>query len=189
MSQKPDDDAVNDRRVTRTRDALRRAMVELILERGFEAISISEIAERANVGRSTFYAHYADKEDLLQGSMEFLRRHLQERINQTPLPETDVHPALAFCLPMLEHAEGNRSLFQSIAGRRSGYMVQEIAHDMWADFIRAGWPSGDEIAVQAIAGGFGSTLSWWLAKAPNLNPREVDQRFRALVQPVLAAKT
>ena len=104
-----------DRRVRRTQHALRTALIELTLEKGFEAVTILEITERADVGRSTFYAHFADKEDLLQDSIEMLHRHLEERIRarDTRL-NGEVHPALAFCLPMLEHILDARELFDAI---------------------------------------------------------------------------
>ena len=53
-----------DRRVRRTRHALQHAMVDLVLEKGYERVSVADVTERADVGRSTFYAHYRDKEDL-----------------------------------------------------------------------------------------------------------------------------
>src|SRR5512140_447377 len=54
-----------DRRIQRTRQSLRAALLELIKEKSYDDISIEEITERANVGRATFYLHYKDKEDLL----------------------------------------------------------------------------------------------------------------------------
>ena len=54
-----------DRRVQRTLQSLRAALLELIKEKNYDDISIEEITERANVGRATFYLHYKDKEDLL----------------------------------------------------------------------------------------------------------------------------
>src|SRR5574338_1030565 len=54
-----------DRRIQRTRQSLRTALLALIKEKGYDAISIEDITERANVGRATFYLHYKDKEDLL----------------------------------------------------------------------------------------------------------------------------
>ena len=175
-----------DRRVRRTQDALRHAMMELILEKGFEATSVSEITDRADVGRSTFYAHYADKEDLLQGSLEGLGAHLRERMAVAiDEAKSDVHPALTFCLPMLEHAGENRDLFAAMAGRRSGALFLELTHDLWADLVRANWKNSDEVAVQAIAGGFSAVLQWWLEKSPDLKPSEVERRFRAVVEPAL----
>ncbi len=178
---------MNDRRVRRTEEALRQAMAELILEKGFDKATVSEIAERADVGRSTFYAHYADKEDLLQGSVEALRSELQSHI-EAARPDMDpgvVHPALAFSLPMFEHAGDHRPLFAAMVGRRSGYLFLELAQDMWADFIRSSWKGADEIAVQSIAGALRATMSWWLANTPELEAHEVNRRFLVLIEPVL----
>ncbi len=173
-----------DRRVQRTHDALRRAMTELIIEKGFEAISVSEIADRANVGRSTFYVHFADKEDLLQGSLDQLRAWLEGRVRVALEMARDVRPALAFCLPMLEHADEQRLLFAAMIGTRGAVLVRELMHDIWVGLMRAHYP-GDELVVQAIAGAFGSTLSWWLEKAPELTPSEVDRRFRIMARRAL----
>src|SRR5512138_500847 len=54
-----------DRRIQRTRQSLRAALFDLMKAKSYDAISIEEITERANVGRATFYLHYKDKEDLL----------------------------------------------------------------------------------------------------------------------------
>lgn len=175
-----------DRRVKRTREALQHALVELIQEKGFEAASISEITERANVGRSTFYAHYADKEDLLQGSAAVLRAHLQSQIDLAlQNPEHEAHPALAFCRPMLDHANEARQLFLAMVGRKSGYLFQELVHEMWVDFIRQGWPEADEVSVQTIAGGFGATITWWLQSKPELAVSEVERRFCGFLEKAL----
>ena len=67
-----------DRRVQRTRLTLRSAMVELIREKGFEALTVQDIIDRADVGRSTFYSHFRSKEDLLAGSVAMLRSSLRK---------------------------------------------------------------------------------------------------------------
>jgi AcrR family transcriptional regulator len=59
-----------DRRIERTRSALLTAFRELLLTRGFVALSVEDIAARANVGRSTFYTHFKSREDILQKSLE-----------------------------------------------------------------------------------------------------------------------
>ena len=62
-----------DRRAQRTRAALRDALISLIGERGWEDLAVQDICERANVGRSTFYLHYAGKEALLESNRKALR--------------------------------------------------------------------------------------------------------------------
>lgn len=62
-------DEMLDRRRQRTRNALHSAFVELLLEQGYESLKIGTVADRANVGRSTFYEHYRTKHDLLRASI------------------------------------------------------------------------------------------------------------------------
>jgi AcrR family transcriptional regulator len=73
-----------DRRVRRTRQALRRAALDVVREKGFRAARVSEIAERADVNRTTFYAHYADKFALADDAfrVEF-RRRVTDRVRWT----------------------------------------------------------------------------------------------------------
>ena len=54
-----------DRRIERTRKLLRQSMLDLIMERGYDEISIQDVTDRANLGRATFYLHYREKDDLL----------------------------------------------------------------------------------------------------------------------------
>src|SRR5512143_2659433 len=68
-----------DRRVRRTRDLVRGALFALIQEKGFEALSVQDIIDRANVGRATFYAHFDNKEDLLVSGFDGLKASLKER--------------------------------------------------------------------------------------------------------------
>ena len=69
-----------DRRITRTRKALTEALVELGLERGFESLKIRDIAERADVGYSTFYRHYKSKNDLLTCHLREIQREIQREM-------------------------------------------------------------------------------------------------------------
>lgn len=177
-----------DRRVRRTQRALCQAMVELILEKGFDAITVAEIAERADVGRSTFYAHYAEKEDLLAGSVDGLREFLQQHVDaalETAAPTS--HPALSFCLPMAEHVGENRELHAMFAHGGGSTLVAELMHEMWVSLIRTGWPQGDPLEIEAIAGGFAATIGWWLTQEPELEAGAVVRRFCALLEPGMRA--
>src|SRR6266542_5467464 len=65
-----------DRRVQRTRQLLQGALMSLIQEKGYEALTVQDILDRANAGRATFYAHFDDKEDLLVSRLDGLRASL-----------------------------------------------------------------------------------------------------------------
>jgi AcrR family transcriptional regulator len=71
----------SDPRVKRTRKALQDALVELMAEKKFDAISVQDIADRSTINRTTFYDHFADKSDLFAGySREWFRKALEERL-------------------------------------------------------------------------------------------------------------
>src|SRR5882757_3317289 len=96
-----------DRRVPRTKAMLQHALNSLIPKKGYEAITIKDICEAANVGRSTFYAHYTSKDDLKRSGFEPLRRLLVERQREA-LARDDRSRSLGFSLAMFEHARDHR---------------------------------------------------------------------------------
>lgn len=69
---------VIDRRVQRTRQLLQNALSELILEKAYEKITVQDVIDRANVGRSTFYAHFQDMDKLLLSGFEPLLAEFEE---------------------------------------------------------------------------------------------------------------
>lgn len=181
-----------DRRVEKTKHALFEALVELMIDKGYEAITVADIADRANVGRSTFYAHYADKEDLLQESLQGLRHHLTSATPPRQYDSTPVHPALAFSLPMLLHVREVRELFCALAGKQQGAPVQVQLHVMLTDLVRETLEAEPIATVkpaallaEAIVGAFLSVAVWWMNGHDELSAEEVDCAFRALITPGL----
>src|SRR3979490_361962 len=67
------------RRTPRTRGIVQQALMSLILKKDYETITIQDICDEADVGRSTFYAHYTGKDDLKRSGFEHLRKHLADR--------------------------------------------------------------------------------------------------------------
>jgi AcrR family transcriptional regulator len=178
-----------DRRVQRTRKLLQDALIAMVIEKGYEATTVQDIIDRANVGRATFYAHFADKQTLLASRLEDLRTLLAQRQQQAP-------GTLAFGLAMLEHARDHLPLYQSIVGRESGAFVLNRLHRTVADlasvdlkalgFTRAS--EQRELALQYVSGAFMAVLTWWLERGAKLTPREVDGIFRRLLMQGLAAE-
>ena len=68
-----------DRRVQRTKTSLRAALIGLAREKPYDSIAVKEILDRANVGRSTFYAHFRDKKDLLESGIHEMLRSVHGR--------------------------------------------------------------------------------------------------------------
>ena len=107
-----------DRRIRRTRKSLRDALMALILEKEFDAITIQEIADRADVNRATFYLHFKDKQDLLLRSMQEIFDDLAARM-QPPTGENfrmDVPPQGA--VSMFEHIAENADFYRAALGEK-----------------------------------------------------------------------
>src|SRR5579864_4709465 len=110
-----------DRRVARTRATLHQALIALILKQGYEAITVEDICAHANVGRSTFYAHYKSKEELHLSGMDHLRRQLVDRRRDASAPSGHAgRQRLGFSLAMFEHARGRIDHYRAMAGSRGG---------------------------------------------------------------------
>lgn len=172
----------------RTRQLLQDALIALMIEKGYEATTVQDIIDRANVGRATFYAHFADKQTLLASRLEDLRTLL--------LASQRSASSLGYSLAMLEHAHGHRQLYAAILGRASGAIVLQRIHRMIADLAALDLKAtGDKLtpdqrilAAEFIAGAFMAVLTWWLDRGTTLSPQEVDDIFRRLVTGGLAAE-
>lgn len=152
-----------DRRIAKTRRALHHAFVEIVMEKGWEATRVQDICERADVGRTTFYAHFADKEELLAGSLVDLGAMLREGC-----PDSErVHP-LWFVRGFLHHAELSPEIFRALLGEKGGGSIplrfrQFIAGLAREGLQRKGVPSWRVDSVSHfLAGGFLDAMAWWL---------------------------
>jgi AcrR family transcriptional regulator len=185
-----------DRRVARTRQVLAQALVELIQERGYEALSVQDLLDRANVGRSTFYAHYEDKEDLLLQGLESLQEMLQQRQREA-LDKDGAHAGtFAFTTDLLEHAHAHRGLFKAMVGKHSGTVVVKHFERMLAVLVRnelkaAARARKDAVpldaVVQYVAGGLSGLLAWWMDEGRHAMPAsEINDLFLKLARPAVA---
>ena len=99
-----------DRRVRKTQAALREAFVALVLERGYESVTVEDITDRADVARATFYLHYADKEELLTTLFEEMTSEVTEQLTAgvKGAPES---PRVSIPQALYSHAEEYRDLY------------------------------------------------------------------------------
>src|SRR5262245_10929922 len=110
----------NARRVQRTRRMLHEAFISLILERGYDAVTIRDVVERAGVGRSTFYTHFGELEDVLIAwppGHGWLREFAAD--------DQSVQRPLGFTRALLEHVDEQRRLWRALVGKRGGMVVKE----------------------------------------------------------------
>jgi AcrR family transcriptional regulator len=188
----------DDRRIQRTRAALRGALIALIMERGYEAITVQAIIDRANVGRSTFYTHYLDKHQLLLANLAELRVMLTESQQATVQKRGGLAQGqFAFSMGMLDHVGNHVPLYRAMVGKQSGVVLQREIEQILADLVRAeladSAKSGargaipQEVLVPYVVSAFLGLLVWWLEAGMPCAAAEVDQMFQALTLPGVQA--
>ena len=183
-----------DRRSRRTRQALHQALIRLIVERGYDEITVADIAEAADTGRSTFYAHFTDKVDLLRSAGGYLRMVLikeHEAAAGEGLPEDRL---LGFSRFMTAHLYEQRQIFHALMRGQGGPIFLEMVRDVLCDIVckeLAAGPSSKalerDVAVQFVVGGYIAVVTWWLRSGAKEDSSAVEAAFRAAVAKGLAS--
>jgi AcrR family transcriptional regulator len=179
-----------DRRVRRTRKAVQDALISLMTEKDYEAVTVQDIIDRADVGRSTFYTHYTDKDDLLRDNFAVLRSLVEQRV---PLEAANRRRLLRFSLPLFRHIHAERRLARALFGRPGGGPVLRQVEQMLTDIVRTELaelfatdpPSRapEDAVVRYVVGAYLALLDWWLDAEPVLSPEEGDRIFQTLAAP------
>src|SRR5512147_2330783 len=122
----------NNLRVRRTQRLLREALIELIEERGFDALTVGEIAERAMVSRAAFYRNYQDKYDLVE---QIFAEAMQALLEAVAEPRTAHSPEI--WVRFFEHIAEYERLYRALLGRRgSPWFVLKMRASL-IDLIKA----------------------------------------------------
>lgn len=185
-----------DRRVVRTREALRGALIELILEKGYDAIAVNDVVTRANVARSTFYAHHGSKESVLLDSISMLREFLAKAQQEAREASAGRLDPLGFTTAFFSHADGHRDLYRALMGDGGGAVLIKAFRQMFDRLIRRGLIDAAEsglkvsaVPVEAVTrfttDALMATLAWWVEAKPRLSPEEGNRIFRQLIDPSL----
>jgi AcrR family transcriptional regulator len=177
----------DDRRIQRTRNTLTAALLSLLSERGWDELSVQDICDRANVGRSTFYAHFRNKEELLASGFSHLRAALQQRSASTA-----AGPSVRFRFVggLLEHLVENRNVFRAIVGRRSGHVVQtrfrELVLQLVSDDLEKAGSSKwrRDATARFLAGALFELLAWAVDSDSRRSARDVEALFRRYAEQV-----
>ncbi|HTK10098.1 MAG TPA: TetR/AcrR family transcriptional regulator [Ktedonobacteraceae bacterium] len=158
-----------DRRIQRTRQLLREALFELIIERGYEKIAIADITERANIGRTTFYLHYQEKEELLKASLKTLMRELQ--LDVEPSAE-EICPFYIRCIRIFQHVAQRRRLYLALLSETGSLNVGNVMRMYFAELFQRytldvverenASSLGSELIAAHAAGSLFGLISWWL---------------------------
>ena len=187
-----------DRRVRRTKRRLKEALAELIAERDYDGITVQDIVDLADVGRSTFYAHFESKEDLLFAGVD---RHLMLLVEMPPpgVSEAEDASRFRFSLPLLLHVRLQRRFFEAAILGGSDSRLRQISAGIMTDMVRVeldrlGHCVLDQAApglspaesragsARAVVGAFMGLLDWWLRSADHLPAEAVDEIFQRVAR-------
>jgi AcrR family transcriptional regulator len=182
-----------DRRSRRSRRLIVDALLALMLEKRFDRITVQDIIERADVGRSTFYAQFRNKEDVLQGEIERVFGQLHERhAAATPEPADRLLPSLE----LFRHVQVTRPLYpalvRGLALDPHYQAVQRSLRDRVAQQLTVTAGSRDlamppEIVADYLAGAFLTLVHWWLERGAAYSPEQMETYFQQLVMPGVRA--
>jgi AcrR family transcriptional regulator len=150
--------------------------LQLVLEKGYEAISIQDITDRADLGRGTFYIHFKDREEVVWTAFRDLFQELEQAAHKQldrRMPQVEYYGLLnIFC-----HAEKNRDLYRVMFGGRGSAMLAARVQDLMAEAFlhdirnaparpNINFDLPEEIRAQLLTGVISRLLFWWL-ETPN----------------------
>jgi AcrR family transcriptional regulator len=176
-----------DARIRRTCERLGGALMALIQERPIEEVTVQDVLNRASVGRSTFYLHYRDKNDLLlsqlEGFLEMMSTALSLRQEEShrvvPVAELFAHIGTQ---NKLYRALGDAGRLNDFFDLAQGYFARGIERRLRESKRLSNLPQKELAArASALAGSMLSLLRWWLDRGEKESPRAMDDLFHRMV--------
>lgn len=181
-----------DRRIRRTRDTLGDALFALMQEKSFDEITVQDVLDRAGVGRSTFYVHYRDKDDLFLSDVEefcqwfstLLKRQSASTKRLAPVEEffTHIREANEFYAAIVRSAKVN-----DVLALARGFFARSIEERLQMGGLDME-PVRRSAQAHALAGSLFSLLDWWLDKGMKADPKEMDELFHRMAWSGLAVR-
>ena len=174
-----------DRRITRSRRLLGEALLELIQEQSFDAITIRDITERADIGYATFFRHYDSKEELLAEQLENIIRQIEELAGERSGDYFQREGTLLY-----EHARENELLYRGLLGGHVNAQVIRRLRDALINVIKPhlkGHIEEEEllvpfdIAVNHVAAAALEMVAWWLENNMPYPPGDMGSYYERLI--------
>ena len=176
-----------DARVRRTRDALGGALVELMHEKPFDTITVQDVLDRAHVGRSTFYSHFSDKDDLLMSDADEFFERVAMGLSEHGEKSDRVFPVKEF----FSHIVEARQFLNALSSSGKWQENIELAREHFARGIErrlTELPRGKSIPESerparafAHAGALLSLMTWWVDRGMRQSAAEMDELFHRIV--------
>lgn len=184
-----------DRRVVRTRQILQEALFSLMKERPYDKITVQDIIDRANVGRSTFYSHFVTKDELLKSCIELLMQSLIHHIPDAP--DESGHNGMIPVAVLFKHIEENSRLIKRLIRGNSADLfsekIQEYLSKKFEKYINGLLTKGKQtsLPIPVLSNYLCSTLifliKWWLDNKTQYTAAQMEQYFYGLVIPSVEA--
>ena len=171
-----------DRRITKTRKAIYTAFLQLLNQKNFETITVQEIIDLADVGRSTFYSHYESKELLLDELCRYLFHHLFERVGNLTIEEYLTH--------IFSHFKKNQDHVTSLLFSKNDYFLRQLqkelehhVYPMVAKDLQVFYPSIPASYLKHfVVTNFIETLTWWLKKGKSYKEDQVVRFYLDVIE-------
>lgn len=171
------------RRRLHTRKLLIQTALHLVLEKGYDALTIQDITERADLGRGTFYIHFKDKIDVIWAAFEDLFQELEKEAHRKfdrQMPQVEYYGLLN----LYQHAEKHRDLYRVLFGGQGSALLAARAQDFLAkvflyDIVHApptpdpGFNIPAEIEAQILTGMISRLFYWWLDTPNNYSAEQM----------------
>lgn len=181
----------SDRRTIRTRQAIFHAVSELMQEKKYSNITIQDIIDRANIGRSTFYAHFSTKDELLSMCIETIFDFLNQYVANS-VESSDQKSRILPVAELFDHVKDNKRLIKGLMSVENAevlHIVQSYWNKKISAYLEARLPGGKEprIPLELLTNHISSTmiyfLRWWVENENPYTPQQMDQYFQDLIDP------
>ena len=179
-----------DRRQQKTRKAIFDALGRLLERKRFENLTVQEIIDEANIGRSTFYAHFETKDDLLKHMCTDIFQHIFT--DRLPLETEDPYSAGMRNLELklghiLYHLGESRNNLKGILGGESGELFMRFLKTYLRELFgryRENFSSEvpEDFLLHHLSGSFAEAVKWWLTEDAKHTPEEVAAYFMAMIR-------
>jgi AcrR family transcriptional regulator len=191
--------AETDRRIRRTRKALQTALMSLILKKPYDSITIQQILDEADIGRSTFYMHFNDKDALFLSGGDELRALLQAALDRKRKSLNKYEVVIGFSHAMFEHANEYRDIYYALLHTRAWPLFRQrlesildelISRECKAEIQKLRSARSEvpvDLFVHYLTSSFLSVLTWWLDRRSRLSSPQINEIFRGLVLPTVDA--
>ncbi len=183
-----------DRRIQRTKQLLSRALIELILEKGYEDVTVQDILDSANIGRATFYTHYENKELLLLDGPRNLGLSLFGEEEKSPANAQGINQRMAF-RNLFEHVSKNPRLAKAMLGKKSGNIFIDSFRNQISGAIKEHFKSkfsNEKKAKlllsylsQAAAAAIISLMTSWIDDDFSMSVDDVSMRSKCMVDAIM----